>query len=155
MFQQKQDNDLLHEFLCGITKEKFGTLWSSSLSQDPPPTLDRAYDAMLQEEQLQGSKDFAVSDVVLTMAVPPPPRGTSRFESRPKCTFCNRLGHDISTCFSKHGFPDGWGRGTGRGSTAGAGSVGVAEEAGLVRLLRLDGDTGQVLLLVQPRLVQV
>ncbi|GAA0164118.1 hypothetical protein LIER_19829 [Lithospermum erythrorhizon] len=46
-FQQKQDNDRLHEFLCGINKEKFGAIWSSFLSQDPPPTLDRAYHAML------------------------------------------------------------------------------------------------------------
>ncbi|GAA0165295.1 transmembrane signal receptor [Lithospermum erythrorhizon] len=34
-FQQKQDNDRLHEFLCGIYVEKFGTLRSSLLSQDP------------------------------------------------------------------------------------------------------------------------
>ncbi|GAA0142075.1 hypothetical protein LIER_03056 [Lithospermum erythrorhizon] len=107
--QQKQDNDRLHEFLCGINKEKFGVLQSSLLSQDPPPTLDRAYHAMLQEEQLQDSKASAMSDVVLTMAVPPPPRVLLLVRVR----------------------------------------RGVAEEAGLVRLLRLDGDAGQVLLLVQ------
>ncbi|GAA0186796.1 transmembrane signal receptor [Lithospermum erythrorhizon] len=73
-FQQKQDNDRLHEFLCGIYVEKFGELRSSLLSQDPPPTLDRAYHAMLQEEQLQASKPSVVSDVVLTMTVPPASR---------------------------------------------------------------------------------
>ncbi|GAA0148852.1 hypothetical protein LIER_08181 [Lithospermum erythrorhizon] len=74
-FQQKQDNDRLHEFLCGINKEKFDGLRSSLLSQDPSPILDRAYHAMLQEEQLQGSQASAISDVVLTMAVAPLPRG--------------------------------------------------------------------------------
>ncbi|GAA0170260.1 hypothetical protein LIER_24560 [Lithospermum erythrorhizon] len=56
-FQLKQDNDRLHEFLCGIHVERFGALRSSLLSQDPPPTLDRAYHAMLQEEQLQSKRD--------------------------------------------------------------------------------------------------
>ncbi|GAA0143732.1 hypothetical protein LIER_42778 [Lithospermum erythrorhizon] len=49
-FQQKQDNDRLHDVFCGIHVERFDALRSSLLSQDPPPTLDRAYYSMLQEE---------------------------------------------------------------------------------------------------------
>ncbi|GAA0144704.1 hypothetical protein LIER_35986 [Lithospermum erythrorhizon] len=85
-FQQKQDNDRLHDFLYGIYVDKFGALRSSLLSQDPPPTLDQPYHAILQEEQLQSSKVPVAQDVVLTMAVQPPPRDTSRFNSRVKCT---------------------------------------------------------------------
>ncbi|GAA0177691.1 hypothetical protein LIER_42148 [Lithospermum erythrorhizon] len=76
---------------------------------------------MLQEEQFQKLKSPAAPDVVMTMAVNPPSKGTSRFESHVKCNYCHHSGHDVTTCFSKHGFPEGWGRGS-----AGRGSGGLA-----------------------------
>ncbi|GAA0153443.1 transmembrane signal receptor [Lithospermum erythrorhizon] len=87
---------------------------------------------MLQEEQLQASKVPASSDVVLIMAFQSTPRGMSHFEARPKCTYCNHVGHDVSTCFSKHGFPEGWGHGSGRGSNgvAGFGATGSGRGRG-------------------------
>ncbi|GAA0144008.1 transmembrane signal receptor [Lithospermum erythrorhizon] len=89
-------------FLCDLA---FGALRSSLLSQDPPPTLDPAYHAMLQEEQLQSKREVAIDrDAVMVMAAQ-----TSR---------------------GKNGYPEWWGdrprqpgRGTGRGST-------VAQRAG-------------------------
>ncbi|GAA0165727.1 hypothetical protein LIER_21054 [Lithospermum erythrorhizon] len=112
-FQQKQDNDQLHDFLCGIHVDHFGALRSSLLSQNPPPTLDRAYHAMLQEEQLQSHWVFAPErEATMTLPVQAS-RGTPKSDSRSKsslsCIFYDCSGHDISSCFSKHGFPDWWG----------------------------------------------
>ncbi|GAA0161710.1 hypothetical protein LIER_17963 [Lithospermum erythrorhizon] len=116
-FQQKEDNGRLHDFLCGIYVERFGALRCSLLSQDPPPTLDHAYHAMLQEEQLRSHRHKAA----MAMATQSPSRGLSRSDTRSKCniscTFCHHSGHDISSCFSKHGFSKWWGdrpRGSGR-----------------------------------------
>ncbi|GAA0174193.1 hypothetical protein LIER_27635 [Lithospermum erythrorhizon] len=84
-FQLKQDNDRLHEFLCGIHVERFGALRSSLLSQDLQPTLDRAYQAMLQEEQLQGKRTISLDrDEVMAMAVQYSPRGNPCSDSRSK-----------------------------------------------------------------------
>ena len=35
-------------------------------------------------------------------------RGNGRF-----CTFCERSGHIVDTCYKKHGYPPNWGRGGG------------------------------------------
>ncbi|GAA0161896.1 hypothetical protein LIER_39317 [Lithospermum erythrorhizon] len=123
-FLRKQDNDRLYEFLCGIYVEKFGALCSSLLSQDPPPNLDRAYQDMLQEEQLLTQRGVSIDrDNVMAIAAQSASRGTSRFDSCSKtsgtCSYCHRSGHDISNFFSKNGFPDWWGdrpRGSGRGA---------------------------------------
>ncbi|GAA0151249.1 hypothetical protein LIER_37257 [Lithospermum erythrorhizon] len=122
-FQQKQDNDRLHDFLYGIHVDHFGALRSSLLSQNPPPTLDRAYHAMLQEEQLMSQLGVSLDrDNVMAMTVQSSSRGTSRFDPRNKtngtCSYCHRSGHEISNCFSKNGFLDWWGdrpRGSGQG----------------------------------------
>ncbi|GAA0149914.1 hypothetical protein LIER_37025 [Lithospermum erythrorhizon] len=59
--------------------------------------MDRAYHAMLQEEQLTSHRCVSLDrDNVMA------------------------LGHDISTCFFKNGFPDWWGDRP-RGSWRGAG----------------------------------
>ncbi|GAA0169658.1 hypothetical protein LIER_24093 [Lithospermum erythrorhizon] len=74
-FQQKQENHKLHEFLCGIYVDRFKALRSFLLSQDPPPTLDRAYHAMLQEEQLLSHRGLSLDrDNVMAMAVNSPSR---------------------------------------------------------------------------------
>ncbi|GAA0186344.1 hypothetical protein LIER_33632 [Lithospermum erythrorhizon] len=66
------------------------------------------------EEQLQRHRVVTPDrDAVMAMAVQTPSRSTHRFDSRSKvnvtCTFCHRSGHDISSCFSKHGFSEWWG----------------------------------------------
>ncbi|GAA0153484.1 hypothetical protein LIER_11709 [Lithospermum erythrorhizon] len=120
-FQWKQDNDRLHEFLCRIHVDRFGALRSSLLSQDPPFTLDRAYHAMLQEEQLQSKWGFSIDrDEVMAMAAQAPSHGKVDLRTKGNnfCTFCHRSGHGISTCFAKNGYPEWWGdrpRGSGRG----------------------------------------
>ncbi|GAA0166018.1 hypothetical protein LIER_21272 [Lithospermum erythrorhizon] len=123
-FQQKQDNDCLHDFFCGIYVERFGALRSLLLFEDPPSTLDRDYHAMLQEEQLQSHRVVAPDrEAAMAMATQSPSRKLSTSDTSSKrnlsCTFCHRSGHDISSCFSKHGFPEWWGdypRGSGRGT---------------------------------------
>ncbi|GAA0164843.1 hypothetical protein LIER_20387 [Lithospermum erythrorhizon] len=82
-FLLKQDDDRLHEFRCGIHVDRVGALRSSLLSQDPPPTFDRAYHAMLQEEQLQSKRGVSIDrDAVMAMAAEAPFRG--KVDSRTK-----------------------------------------------------------------------
>ncbi|GAA0145512.1 hypothetical protein LIER_05693 [Lithospermum erythrorhizon] len=51
-FQLKLDEDKFHDFLYGINRERYGHLRSQLLAQDPTPSLDWAFKAMNQEEQL-------------------------------------------------------------------------------------------------------
>jgi len=39
-------------------------------------------------------------------------QGRGKGNSR-QCTFCNKIGHTIETCYEKHGYPPNFGRGTG------------------------------------------
>ncbi|GAA0168866.1 hypothetical protein LIER_40659 [Lithospermum erythrorhizon] len=70
---------------------------------------------MNQEEQLQKRSQVVHHDPteVMTFAVKAPHKSTSEYKPRflpnVTCTFCNRVGHEESTCFGKHGFPDWWG----------------------------------------------
>ncbi|GAA0169538.1 hypothetical protein LIER_23995 [Lithospermum erythrorhizon] len=47
LIKTRFDEECFHDFLYGIKKELYGHLRSSLLAQDPPPILDRAYQAML------------------------------------------------------------------------------------------------------------
>ncbi|KAJ9548782.1 LOW QUALITY PROTEIN: hypothetical protein OSB04_021325 [Centaurea solstitialis] len=131
--QKRSDEERFHQFLYGINEELYGTVRSSLLSQDHLPTLARGYQTMLQEERLRTStREKSNRDDVMAFAVKSlgPARGTIRSDTRDKsdlvCSFCERTGHDVASCFAKNGFPDWWGdrprwKGIGRGRGTGKG----------------------------------
>lgn len=60
-FQSRVDEDRLHDFLYGIDDEIFCHICSILLALDPPPSLNRAYQTMLQEERLRSaSRTYAI-----------------------------------------------------------------------------------------------
>ncbi|GAA0138468.1 hypothetical protein LIER_00211 [Lithospermum erythrorhizon] len=68
-------------------------------------------------------------DLVMAMTVQPSPPPPRRIEPRNKlplsCTFCHKTRHDISSCYAKNGYPEGWGD-RGRGTAARGGRGGGA-----------------------------
>lgn len=48
----RRENDMPHEFLMGLYSEYYGQLQSSILTQDPLPSLNRAYQLVIQDERV-------------------------------------------------------------------------------------------------------
>lgn len=49
----RRESDMLHEFLMGLYAEYYGQLRSSILAQDPLPSLNRAYQLVVQDERVR------------------------------------------------------------------------------------------------------
>eukprot|EP00261_Vitis_vinifera_P037428 XP_019078671.1 PREDICTED: uncharacterized protein LOC109123418 [Vitis vinifera] len=119
----------LHDFLMGLNTDLYAQLRTNILSQDPLPSLDRAYQLVIQDERVRLAK--AVTEdkpaEVLGFAVRTGAgRGRGKTE-RLVCSHCKKTGHETSTCWSlvacphchKHGhdknncyeivgYPEGW-----------------------------------------------
>ncbi|XP_074315329.1 uncharacterized protein LOC141651520 [Silene latifolia] len=98
----------------------YGNIRSQQFQLDPLPTLNRAYNIVLQEERLRSESVPDVSDVsafALSSANDNSAvdwrvmRDKERAHRRPLfCSHCETRGHAVATCFFKtHRFPDWWG----------------------------------------------
>ena len=143
LHEKRREQSQLHEFLMGLNPDFYGPLRTQILSQEPLPSLDRAYQLVTQEERVRTSRlvvDHKPPDVlgfaVRTEAVRV--RGSSE---RPLCSKCNKLGHeasrswadttcghckkrghDSSYCYEVVGYPDRWFAGK-KSSSRGRGQV--------------------------------
>ncbi|XP_074270640.1 uncharacterized protein LOC141594527 [Silene latifolia] len=121
----RQDNERLHKFLMGLDASLYGTIRSNQLALDPLPTLNRAYQVVLQKERLRGGSGAVVEDVTDIMAC------AVRRDSQPSsstvdwrtlrdnekqekrkllCSHCTGRGHEVHSCFIKsQKFPNRWG----------------------------------------------
>ncbi|KAK9741308.1 hypothetical protein RND81_03G096700 [Saponaria officinalis] len=131
---ETQYQTLLHEdhlqwFLVGL-EGAYASVRSQILNQNPLPSLDRAYQSIAQEERLRAALKED-REPVMTFKVQSDTRGKSKLNDNSDkfCAHCNREGHDESTYFQIHGFPDWWGdrprggRGPGRGGRGGRGNM--------------------------------
>ena len=123
----RREKRQLHEILMGLYSPYYSQLRTNLLSTDPLPTLDRAYQLVVQDERVRlssGSVEDKPTDVLgFTVHVP---RSRSKGE-RPICSHCRKVGHEATKCFSlvacsyckKHdydastsyelvGYPEGW-----------------------------------------------
>ncbi|RVW45537.1 Retrovirus-related Pol polyprotein from transposon RE2 [Vitis vinifera] len=129
LHQARREQGKLHDFLMGLNTDLYAQLRTNILSQDPLPSLDRAYQLVIQDERVWLAK--AVTEdkpaEVLGFAVRTGAgRGRGKTE-RPVCSHCKKTGHETSTCWSliacphchKHGhdknncyeivgYPEGW-----------------------------------------------
>ncbi|KAL2896616.1 Retrovirus-related Pol polyprotein from transposon TNT 1-94 [Bienertia sinuspersici] len=110
LFAMDREEERLHQFLIGIDDTKYAQVRTNLLSQQPPVTLDRAYQAFLQEER---SRAIAAAKPqpheAHVFALPPDRQPTNRVDkSKLHCTHCKRTGHDNSGCFLLHGYPEWW-----------------------------------------------
>lgn len=115
----RQDGERLHQFFMGLDDKLYGAIRSQQLALNPLPSLNRAYQTVIQEERLKGmatAKDEVAE--VMTFAVKPESRPKGRtVDAREKerldksklyCSHCRRNGHDDTTCFEIHGYPEWW-----------------------------------------------
>ncbi|XP_021738472.1 uncharacterized protein LOC110704970 [Chenopodium quinoa] len=54
--EARREKSKLHDFLMGLYPDFYASLWSNILSQDPLPSLDRAYQLAVQEERVRAAK---------------------------------------------------------------------------------------------------
>ncbi|XP_056686402.1 uncharacterized protein [Spinacia oleracea] len=54
--EARREQSKLHQFLMGLYSDYYATLCTNILSQDPLPTLDRAYQLVTQDEQVRKAK---------------------------------------------------------------------------------------------------
>ena len=113
-YQSDKDEEVLHQFLIGIDDDCYSVVRTNLLSQQPPVTMDRAYQAFLQEERSRGishSKGNTDRDDVHVFAVTSDRFKSStirRDKSKLFCSHCQRRGHDNAGCFLLHGYPEWW-----------------------------------------------
>ncbi|KAH7570956.1 hypothetical protein JRO89_XS05G0230300 [Xanthoceras sorbifolium] len=129
LHQARREQGKLHDFLMGLNTDLYAQLRTNILSQYPLPSLDQAYQLVIQDERVRLAK--AVTDdkpaEVLGFAIRTGAgRGRGNTE-RPVCSHCKKTGHESSTCWSlvacphchKHGhdknncyeivgYPEGW-----------------------------------------------
>ncbi|RVW73210.1 Retrovirus-related Pol polyprotein from transposon RE2 [Vitis vinifera] len=129
LHQARREQGKLHDFLMGLNTDLYAQLRTNILSQDPLPSLDRAYQLVIQDERVRLAK--AVTEdkpaEVLGFAVRTGARRGRGKTERPVCSHCKKTGHETSTCWSlvacphchKHGhdknncyeivgYPEGW-----------------------------------------------
>lgn len=89
-----------------------GVVRSNLISQEPFPDLNRAYQSLVQEERSQAiSRGKELQEQLHAFHVHTE-KGRGKLEKVDKskllCTHCKLRGHEKSTCFKIHGYPDWW-----------------------------------------------
>ncbi|XP_057550589.1 uncharacterized protein LOC130828642 [Amaranthus tricolor] len=121
----RRDADRLQQFLLGLYSEYYAALSSNLLSQDPLPSLNKAFKSVAQDERQQPNSALGFAVHATATRKGRGPNGSS--SSVPVCEKCNKRGHDISqcwndkicdhckkkghvksTCYELHGFPEGY-----------------------------------------------
>ncbi|XP_075077343.1 uncharacterized protein LOC142164071 [Nicotiana tabacum] len=80
VIQKEEEDDRLHQFLMGLN-ETYVSVRSNLLMMQPPPSLDSAYNILLQDERQR----------------------TAQFRK-----YCKKSGHLIDKCYKLHGFSTGF-----------------------------------------------
>lgn len=135
--ERRRETTRLHEFLMGLYTGYYAHLRTSILSQDPLPSLDRAYQLVTQDEHVRIAKAVSEEkppDVVGFAIRTGIGRGKDTRSDGTKdkldksllsCTHCKKSGHIASSCFELIGYPEWWpnqskvnGGGAGRGKSS-------------------------------------
>lgn len=107
----RREGDRLQQFLLGLCSDLYAATRSTLLSQDPLPSINRAYQTISQEERVRGITRIKEAKPEVTgFAVRMEPKLKPRLDKIDKATLvyshCRKQGHDISTCFEVHGVPE-------------------------------------------------
>lgn len=93
----------------GLDQNQFGIVRSNILALKPLPNLNKAYSMVLSEESKQRISNGMEARVgVEVAAFKESPTTRSTVGPRPRCTHCQKLGHDRSQCFKLIGYPKNW-----------------------------------------------
>lgn len=97
---EHKENQRLFQFLIGLN-EKFSGVRSHLLLWDPPPSVNQAYNLLIQEESQKGFTSTVLayvgpfSDNTLLNV------DKGRVNQYRECAVCKKKGHAIERCFSK------------------------------------------------------
>jgi len=110
--RKEREEDKLHQFLMGLDETMYGAVKSSLLSWVPLPTLEEAYNTLIQDEEskLLGRMNEERNDAA-SFAVQTSSRPRSSNENRGSydnrgCSNCGRKGHTSENCFRLIGYPE-------------------------------------------------
>lgn len=113
--EKRRDADMLHKFLMRLCSDYFATLRTSILSQDPLPSLDKAFQLVVQEERVRSAKvtvDEKPPEILGFSVRASTNKGRNRGDKLDKfhlnCTHCKKTRHGVSSCFEMVGYPDWW-----------------------------------------------
>ncbi|XP_021757931.1 uncharacterized protein LOC110722967 [Chenopodium quinoa] len=106
----RHEGDRLQQFLLGLYSDYYAALRSTLLSQDPLPSLNRAFQTIAQEERVRGIAHIKeetpeVAGFAVRMENNSKPRLSRAERAALVCQHCHKKGHDATTCFDKHGVP--------------------------------------------------
>lgn len=108
--EKEREEDELHDFFMGIDECIYGSVKSNLLSRDPLPSLDDAYNILIQDED--SKKTYGALDNrndTMTFAVQNHSRShdmTREERAALFCSSCGRNGHLAENCFRTLGFPE-------------------------------------------------
>ncbi|XP_021863565.1 uncharacterized protein [Spinacia oleracea] len=132
--EERRENGKLHQFLMGLYSDYYAQTRANILSQDALPSLNRAYQLVIQEERVrkarQPTEDRApevLGFALRTDSSRGRGRGDRVDKSHLTCTHCKKTGHEVSHCFEIVGYPEWYEErmktdgGRGRGRFAGRG----------------------------------
>ncbi|XP_021758519.1 uncharacterized protein LOC110723471 [Chenopodium quinoa] len=105
LHEARREQAKLHDFLMGLYSDFYASLRTNILSQDPLPSLDRAYQLVVQDERVRTAKleheqkpPDALGFAIRTGAG----RGASDRgrDGGTVCGKCKKIGHETSNCWS-------------------------------------------------------
>lgn len=112
-FNKLLEEEKTHKFLMGLNPTKFENTRSNILQLEPLPNLNKVFAAVARDERQRQ---------IAHETLPKPPVDAAAMKvtvgdrskpfnqpNRPKCTHCNKLGHEKSQCFELVGYPSNWG----------------------------------------------
>ncbi|KAL6312963.1 hypothetical protein AAG906_038532 [Vitis piasezkii] len=113
---QKREQGKLHDFLMGLNTIMYAQLRTNILSQDPLPSLDRAYPLVIQDERVRLAKAVTEDKPTEVLGFARPVcshckktgHETSTCWSLVACPHCHKHGHDKNNCYEIVGYPEGW-----------------------------------------------
>ncbi|XP_075501997.1 uncharacterized protein LOC142540031 isoform X2 [Primulina tabacum] len=112
--ENRRNHERFHQFVMSLNSDYYAQLRTTLLSQEPLPSLDRAYQQITREERVRGiTRTRESPPEVVGFAIRLERRGRAKPEKIDKsglmCSHCHRPGHDIVTCFQLLGYPEWWG----------------------------------------------
>lgn len=96
MLQQER----VDQFLMELDGKKFNTVRSNILSHEPLPNLNNAYAAIVCEERQLQFTQFAELRPVMEGAAFKATQQNRQSMNRPKCSHCQKLGHERTSVSS-------------------------------------------------------
>jgi len=121
---EEAETSRIIQFLMGLN-DNFAHIRGQILNMKPRPNLTEIYNMLDQDESQRLVGSSSLSNPAAAFQVQASPVIESQVNltqgsfKKPKCSFCNKLGHLVDKCYKKHGYPPGskWNKGQTIGST--------------------------------------